>query len=129
MIKTAQQTVNCYHCGEECNSIIKAHDKNFCCEGCRSVFEILNKSGMCDYYELSNNPGTNQRIKIRENKFAYLDEKKIQSALISFQNETQTHVTFYLPQMHCSSCLWLLENLNRLNNGVISAKVNFPRKE
>jgi Cu+-exporting ATPase len=84
---------------------------------------------MCGYYEISNNPGLSQRIKIREDKFAFLDEEKIQASLISFRDEEQTHVTFYLPQMHCSSCLWLLENLYRLNDGVITSKVNFPRKE
>lgn len=129
MAKTAQQTLNCYHCGDECNTIIKAHDKHFCCEGCRTVYEILNKSGMCDYYEISNNPGLSQRVKVREDKFAFLDEARIAATLISFQDEEQTHVTFYLPQMHCSSCLWLLENLHRLNPGIITGKVNFPRKE
>jgi Cu+-exporting ATPase len=129
MIKAAQQALHCYHCGEECNTIIKAHDKNFCCDGCRSVFEILNKSGMCNYYEISSNPGISQRIKIREGKFAFLDDEKIQDSLISYRDEEQVHVTFYLPQMHCSSCLWLLENLHRLNNGVIMGKVNFPGKE
>ncbi len=129
MIKTQETVLSCYHCGEDCDIIIKAHDKNFCCEGCRSVYEILNKSGMCDYYEISNNPGVSQRIKVREDKFAFLDDKKIEASLISYTDDEQTHVTFYLPQMHCSSCLWLLENIHRLNNGVITSKVNFPRKE
>ena len=129
MIKTQETVLSCYHCGEDCDIIIKVHDKNFCCEGCRSVYEILNKSGMCDYYEISNNPGVSQRIKVREDKFAFLDDKKIEASLISYTDEEQTHVTFYLPQMHCSSCLWLLENIHRLNNGVITSKVNFPRKE
>jgi len=31
--------------------------------------------------------------------------------------------------MHCSSCLYLLENLHRFDEGIISAKVNFVRKE
>lgn len=122
--------VQCYHCGEDCDEkTIRAHDKNFCCDGCKMVFEILNKTGMCDYYSISDNPGTNQRIKIREDKFAFLDEQKIQNALISFTNETEMHVNFYLPQMHCSSCLWLLENLHRINENVIGSKVNFERKE
>jgi Cu+-exporting ATPase len=122
--------VQCYHCGEDCDEkTIHAHEKDFCCDGCKMVFEILNKTGMCDYYSISDNPGTNQRIKIREDKFAFLDEQKIQNALISFTNETETHVNFYLPQMHCSSCLWLLENLHRLNENVIGSKVNFERKE
>jgi Cu+-exporting ATPase len=122
--------VQCYHCGEDCDEkTIVAHDKHFCCDGCKMVFEILNKTGMCDYYTISDNPGTNQRIKIREDKFAFLDEQKIQNALLSFTNDSETHVNFYLPQMHCSSCLWLLENLHRLNEHVISSKVNFERKE
>jgi Cu+-exporting ATPase len=31
--------------------------------------------------------------------------------------------------MHCSSCLYLLENLHRIDPGIISGKVNFTRKE
>ncbi|MCE3281612.1 MAG: copper-translocating P-type ATPase [Chitinophagaceae bacterium] len=129
MANTVEQTIHCYHCGEEADTIITAHDKHFCCEGCRSVYEILNKSGMCDYYDLSANPGVSQRVKVREDKFAFLDDKTIGASLLSFRDEEQSHITFYLPQIHCSSCLWLLENLHKLDGGVISGKVNFPRKE
>lgn len=31
--------------------------------------------------------------------------------------------------MHCSSCIWLLENLNKLNPNIIHSSVNFVRKE
>ena len=93
------------------------------------VFQILNQSDLCDYYNLNVNPGISQRIKVRKDKFAFLDDEKIQLQLVSFRDQQQVHVTFYLPQMHCSSCLYLLENLYRLNEGVISSKVNFTRKE
>ncbi len=120
----------CYHCGEDCgNEPIQAYDKNFCCEGCKSVYEILNKTGMCDYYAISNNPGSSQKIKVRHNQFAFLDDDSVQEALTVFKDDTHTHVTFYLPHMHCSSCLWLIENLHRLNEHIISSKVNFTRKE
>ncbi len=122
--------VNCYHCGEDCTAQqIMAQDKAFCCKGCKMVYEILNQTGMCDYYELSNNPGTSQKIKVREDKFAFLDNTKIQASLLSFTNEQETHINFYMPQIHCTSCLWLLENLHRLHPGVIASKVNFERKE
>lgn len=93
------------------------------------VYNILNQNDLCDYYSLNENPGVSQRIRVRKDKFAFLEDEKIQQQLISFRNETQVHVTFYLPQMHCSSCLYLLENLHRLNEAVISSKVNFTRKE
>mgnify|MGYP001578523332 FL=1 len=93
------------------------------------VYHILNQKDLCDYYKLNEAPGISQRIKVRKDKFAFLDDEKIQLQLISFRDEKQVHVTFYLPQMHCSSCLYLLENLHRIDPGIISGKVNFIRKE
>jgi P-type Cu+ transporter len=122
--------IHCYHCGEDClTGDIRLEDKCFCCEGCKMVYQVLNQSDLCDYYSLNKNPGINQRIKIRKDKFAFLDDEKIQLQLTGFRDEKEVHVTFYLPQMHCSSCLYLLENLHRLDAGVVSSKVNFTRKE
>ncbi|HQW43646.1 MAG TPA: heavy metal translocating P-type ATPase metal-binding domain-containing protein [Chitinophagaceae bacterium] len=122
--------IQCYHCGEVCpNDKILLEEKKFCCEGCKMVYQILNRSDLCEYYNLNENPGISQRIKVRKDKFAFLDDEKIQLQLVSFKNDTQVHVTFYLPQMHCSSCLYLLENLYRIEPGIVSSKVNFTRKE
>jgi Cu+-exporting ATPase len=127
---TVHNHLVCFHCGEECPAAsITAEDKHFCCEGCKMVYQLLNKSGLCNYYSLNENPGLNLRIPVRKDKFAFLEDAVIQRQLISFSNEQQTHVTFYLPQIHCSSCLYLLENLHRLQPAVISATVNFTRKE
>lgn len=124
------QQLHCYHCGEACpNDKIQLQEKKFCCEGCKMVYQILNQHGLCDYYNLNENPGISQRIKVKKDKFAFLDEEKIMLQLVSFRDEKQLHVTFYLPQMHCSSCLYLLENLHRLDSGIASCKVNFTRKE
>jgi Cu+-exporting ATPase len=120
----------CFHCGEVCPvANIAIEDKHFCCEGCKMVYQLLNKSGLCDYYALNEKPGLTQRIPVRNNKFAFLEDAAIQRQLITFSDEQQTHVTFYLPQIHCSSCLYLLENLHRLQPAVIRATVNFSRKE
>ncbi len=125
-----KQALYCYHCGETCpDDRIRFEEKTFCCEGCKMVYSILNESGLCEYYNLNENPGINLAFKTRKDKFAFLDDEKIQNKLVSFRNDKQVQVTFYLPQMHCSSCLYLLENLHRLDAGVISSKVNFTRKE
>ncbi|MBX3252846.1 MAG: heavy metal translocating P-type ATPase metal-binding domain-containing protein [Chitinophagaceae bacterium] len=127
-IKVADK-IQCAHCGEPCSAgKTYFNNKTFCCEGCRMVYEIINESGLCNYYDLNANPGITQRISIREDKFAFLADENIASRLISFRNDEQTHVIFSLPQMHCSSCLYLLENLHRINKGVISSRVNFPEK-
>ena len=96
----------CYHCGEDClGTVLHAVDKDFCCSGCKMVYGILQQNGLCDYYAINHNPGTRQNIKIREDKFSYLDDGKIGRSLLDFTDECQSHITFYLPQIHCSSCL------------------------
>jgi len=127
--KVSQQAP-CYHCGEKCNSAgISIEEKVFCCEGCRMVYSILNEHSLCNYYSLNDHPGSSQRIQIRKDKFAFLDDLSIEARLLYFKEGNQCRVRFYLPQIHCSSCLYLLENLPRFNNGIISGVVNFGRKE
>lgn len=93
------------------------------------VYEILSQKDLCHYYELSENPGITRKIKVREGKFAFLDDPKLAGQLVQFSNGRQKRITFYLPQMHCSSCIWLLEQLPKIHKGIISAQVNFLRKE
>lgn len=127
---TPPVTQTCYHCGEDCGKEpILAYAHAFCCQGCKMVYEILQEKGMCQYYAIENAPGANRKKTARENAFAFLDDEKIKSALIRFADNNQSHVVFYLPQIHCSSCLWLLENLHRVNPAVISSKVWFEKKE
>jgi len=49
--------------------------------------------------------------------------------LVEFNSSNQTNVVFQLPQIHCSSCIFLLENLHRINEGIITSKSNFQKKE
>ena len=129
--ETASKTsIQCYHCGEACNAaIIRMEEKVFCCDGCKMVYQILNQQGLCEYYNLNERPGINQRSNTRKDKFAFLDDLALAASLIRFKDEQQVHVNFYMPQIHCSSCLYLLENLHKLDEGVLSSKVNFTRKE
>lgn len=130
MATASNLRLQCYHCGEDCiTDRVRIDDKIFCCEGCRVVYEILNRHGMCAYYEMNDRPGINRRAAVRPDKFAFLEDEKIAGQLISFRDNKHSHVTFYLPQVHCSSCLWILEHLHQVNEGVIDSKVNFARKE
>jgi Cu+-exporting ATPase len=122
-------STTCFHCGEKCpDESIQIGEKYFCCTGCKSVFSILNKHELDGYYCLNETPGNT--IKISSNsKFQFLDDESIASKIITFKNEKQTQVHFFLPQIHCSSCLWLLENLHKLQDGIISSQVNFNEKK
>ncbi|MES1160546.1 MAG: heavy metal translocating P-type ATPase metal-binding domain-containing protein [Bacteroidota bacterium] len=124
------QKLRCSHCGEACTTDrVTIADKPFCCEGCKMVYQLLEGKGLCNYYDLNDRPGINQRIPVRTDKFAFLDDEKIVSDLITFRNEEEVHVNLYLPQIHCSSCLYLLEHLHQLNGGVISSRVDFAARQ
>lgn len=122
-------STTCYHCGDVCNDIIVANEKNFCCEGCKQVYLLLNENDLCTYYNLDSNPGIKTKGKFLSEKFAYLDDELTKNKIVQFSSDTQTNVTFHLPQMHCSSCVFLLENLHRIDPAIIKSQTNFQRKE
>ncbi|MCB9224766.1 MAG: heavy metal translocating P-type ATPase metal-binding domain-containing protein [Crocinitomicaceae bacterium] len=119
---------NCYHCNNPCEEEIVFDQKTFCCEGCRTVYEILSSNKLDGYYTLNENPGVRTES-ARGGKYNYLDLDDIKSKLLLFSEEGISKVRLSLPQIHCSSCLWLLERLHKLNPGVISSQVNFVDKE
>ncbi|HSF44710.1 MAG TPA: heavy metal translocating P-type ATPase metal-binding domain-containing protein, partial [Chitinophagaceae bacterium] len=120
---------SCYHCGETCDQSIRIEEKLFCCEGCKQVFLLLNENDLCNYYDLGKTPGIKARGRFTDTRFAYLDNEDVILKLLRFRDQNQSHVQFYLPTMHCASCIWLLENLHRINPAIISSKTNFQRKE
>lgn len=122
-------TTQCYHCGDEClEGMIEADDKHFCCKGCLTVYQLLNEHEMDDYYCLNEKPGTTVSD-IPKDKYAYLDQQEFKRKLIEFSNQKVEQVTLYLPQIHCSSCLWLLEHLQKINEHILQSQVNFATKK
>jgi Cu+-exporting ATPase len=120
----------CYHCGEQYTFAgVKFDNKGFCCDGCKMVYELLQNNNLCTYYNLNNTPGVSQLQTATSGKYTYLDNEKISNAFVRFRDGSTVHITWSIPKMHCSSCIWLLENLPRLNNAIISSSVNFLRKE
>ncbi len=125
----------CYHCHDNIkNTYISYDNKGFCCEGCKTVYQILYENDLCTYYTLDANAGVNQRgntpsVGTPLEQYAYLDDAETAEKILDFQDETTSKVTFYIPNMHCASCIWLLENLYKINKGIFNSKVNFLKKE
>ncbi len=121
---------HCFHCGELCeNSTIKIGDNYFCCLGCKIVYELLKSNDLCNYYSFNNAPGISPKEAGNSTKYKYLEDEDVRRKLINFTDANTSTVTLYIPNMHCSSCVWLLESLFKLNPLILSSKVNFLRKE
>lgn len=129
-IVEVEEKLICYHCGEECaDDSITLEDKHFCCHGCQTVFEILQDNNLCAYYDLNENAGISLKAKNFADKYQYLDEADIITQLLDYQSDTLSKVTFCIPSVHCSSCVWLLENFNKIRKGVFTSRLNFLKKE
>ena len=125
----AQATLVCFHCKEDCpDDRLQIEDKHFCCAGCQMVYEILNTHDLCQFYTLDEQPGLSQKESKDIRSFAWLDDPEVTQQLLQFTDGQTSKVSFYIPAMHCASCIWLLEHLYRLNEGIIHSKVNFLKK-
>lgn len=122
------ELLECYHCGEDCNDgSLKSDEKIFCCTGCKTVYEILQENNLCNYYTLENTPGISLKI-LSEKRYEYLDDPSVVKQLTDFYEANLAFVSFDIPQIHCSSCIWLLENLYQLNNSILNSSVDFLKK-
>ncbi len=117
----------CYHCGDDCGEKgVGFDEKSFCCHGCKTVYEIFTSNGLSAYYEIEAKAGTTPN-EIRK-KYDFLDNQEIVKQLVEFDEEGVQVVGLSIPSIHCSSCIWVLENLNRLHPSITVSQVDFPKK-
>lgn len=119
---------NCFHCGQSIEKErILFDEKTFCCNGCKSVYEILNANNLNNFYELNKRAGIRPGDE-NSGQFDYLDTPEIFEKVTDFSEGNTSLITFKIPVIHCSSCIWLLESLHTLNKNIKYSQVNFTRK-
>ncbi|NJB35303.1 heavy metal translocating P-type ATPase [Croceivirga sp. JEA036] len=118
----------CYHCGDLCTTQnIKFDDKQFCCNGCKTVYEIFSSNNLTYYYDLEESAGISPTNS--GNAFDFLDNEDVCRKLLEFNEDNLQVVQLFIPSIHCSSCIWVLENLQKLHPNVKTAQVDFPKKK
>ncbi|MFK5983417.1 MAG: heavy metal translocating P-type ATPase metal-binding domain-containing protein [Flavobacteriaceae bacterium] len=126
-MSSKKEEVPCYHCGDSCiDNEVVTDGKSFCCNGCKTVYEIFSENDLTCYYDLQSTPGsTPSEI---SGKYDFLENEDIAKKLLEFDDGKHQIISLYIPTMHCSSCIWVLENLNKLQPSVTASQVNFPKK-
>lgn len=119
----------CYHCGDACGvEAVFDSGHDFCCQGCHTVFQVLRESGLDDFYVMNDSPGWRQDLTAAMD-YSWLDDEATIQKLLLFRQGGTARVIFQIPQIHCASCVWLLEKLYKLHTGVLQSRVNFNRRE
>ena len=98
-----ETSLKCEHCSDQIlGEPIVYEEKNFCCNGCKTVYEILSEKGLCQYYSIDEKSAFTLKAR-KDEKFDYLDQEEIENKILSFKSKNLNKVTFNLPQIHCSS--------------------------
>ncbi|MDP2175736.1 MAG: heavy metal translocating P-type ATPase metal-binding domain-containing protein [Bacteroidota bacterium] len=126
-LKEVNNNLQCSHCGLPCDvQPVIQNDLVFCCSGCSAVYQLLNQNDLCAYYQ--NDKGLKPEV-ANNAEFEYLDSNETREKFVIFSQGTTVQFRFLIPGMHCNSCIYLLERLERLLNGVVSSRVDFFNKE
>lgn len=119
---------SCYHCGEEViGKGYSLDDKSFCCNGCKSVFQLLSENGLNSFYSMEENAGSKPKT-ADVHRYDFLDLPAIKERYVDFEDDNSIHVVLFLPAIHCSSCIYLLENLNKIEPNILSCQTNFTER-
>ncbi|WP_158796021.1 heavy metal translocating P-type ATPase metal-binding domain-containing protein [Pedobacter sp. L105] len=118
----------CYHCGDDLPAApYVSDDKQFCCLGCKGVYQILSRHNLSSYYAYNEVPGASQKKAAQH--FDYLDDAGIAAELADYTDDSTTVITLFIPAIHCSSCIWLLENLYKINPSIVQSRTDFLKKQ
>lgn len=118
----------CFHCGDPIpGRPVMYQDKKFCCSGCATVYQLLSENDLGNFYAMEAGAGVKPDSSNAQ-KYAFLDVPEIRQKYISFEDQETVHITLFLPSIHCSSCIYLLENIQKVEPKVVSCNVNFVRK-
>ena len=118
----------CDHCDQTVIIPIKLEDKVFCCEGCKTVFQILAANNLGSYYTLREQSGKTgfAPVEITNQKFKYIDHEEFINKYAK-REENKLSMSFYLENVHCVACLWLIERLPHFEKGILSTELNMSK--
>ncbi len=129
-MENADLMLTCAHCGLPVKSRAFCQGElSFCCRGCLTAYRILSQNALCDYYSINPNAGNRVDFPEKTANYQFLEDPALQEQLLEYQSAEKNQVRFFLPAIHCSSCIWLLENLHQIDQGVISSRVDFLQKK
>ncbi len=119
----------CVHCGTLCaQGAVMEDNRPFCCRGCAMVYGILQSNNLDRFYDIENHPGPRPTDDGEEGLYDFLADPEVKRRLLDFTDGRISRVTFSIPGIHCVACVWLLERLYKLHDGIGQPEVNFTRK-
>jgi Cu2+-exporting ATPase len=123
----AVEVAACEHCGLSVprGLVDSVAEHQFCCHGCRTVYELLHDNSLEDFYRVREATGGDRTpIRSTGNRYTAFDAAEFQSKHCQGIAGGFLSADLRLEGVHCAACMWLVERLPQLVAGVRSARLN-----
>lgn len=128
---------SCSHCGLNVPEglVEPGAAAQFCCAGCRTAFEVIHACGLDKYYALRQKmEAAEDRApsKSTRGRFAEFDDAAFEAVYCrTIEPEAGTPglmaCELFLEGVHCAACIWLVEKLPRVCEGVVESRLDLRR--
>ncbi|USN99951.1 MAG: heavy metal translocating P-type ATPase [Phycisphaeraceae bacterium] len=123
--------VLCDHCSLPVppGLIEEGAEHQFCCSGCKAVYNIIHGSNLAQFYRIRDAVGDPdaQPARTTESDYAEFDDPIYLNTYARPLEGGLMETAFLLEGVHCAACVWLVERLDRLVPGVITSRLDFRR--
>ena len=120
----------CSHCGLPVPPGLIRPDEElqFCCRGCRTVYQVIHGCGLERFYRLRDDAGDESRpARTTDRTYPEFDTDVFRNLYYRDLGDGTLAVEFYLEGVHCAACVWLVEKLPQVRRGVIEARLDMRR--
>lgn len=87
---------------------------------------MLFKYHLCEYYNFNQNPFNQYKSQTFLNDL--YDPKKV-AQLVNYKHNNLSIITFHIPAIGGSGCVWLLTRLHQINSSISSSRVDLLKKQ
>jgi len=119
--------VACAHCGLAVpeGMLRPGEEKQFCCNGCRQVHDLIRDWGYEKFYGLvEQQGGVLEPARPTGRAFEDLDDPRALEGSSDEEPGGRCRTRLYLEGVHCAACVWLVEKLPEALDGVDSVRLN-----
>ncbi len=125
---------DCAHCGlpVSAGTAPRGGGTPFCCSGCATAYALIRESGLDQYYRLAERRLA--PVSASGRSFEEFDHPAFHQLYVRRRPGDRAEATdglfetdFYLEGVHCASCVWLVERVPLLVDGMAGAELDARR--
>ena len=129
--RSAPVATTCSHCGDAVPSgrLDSGSTTQFCCDACATVYAAIHAHGLDAFYTLrARELEVAPQPELGVGDFLTFDDPAFAERYVHPAPGGRLRIELYLDGVHCGACLWLVERLPRIVDGVTSCRLDLARQ-